>query len=216
MGIWVMSRTRTNRGLSTKPASGSVPAAAPAEALRDLDTQLMLQVQAGSAEAANALIRRNFERVSRYIARIVRHPRYVEDLTQDVFLQVLKHAPRYEPAARFSTWLYRIATNTALNYLNQAYVRKQRDARGELPEPQIPDRVAAPPEQRISLDELRERIAGAISSLPVNQRVALTLFQYEELSYGQIAVVLETTVESVRCLLKRARDGLRAQLRGLI
>lgn len=193
-------------------------AKARADALADLDTQMMLQVRQGNAEVANSLVRRNFTRVSRYISRVVRDPRSVEDLTQDVFLQVLKSAHRYEPTARFSTWLYRIATNTALNHLNQAYVKKQRDRTRESDngQPEIVDRSNSSPERQLSLDELRIRVSAAVSTLPVKQRIALTLFQYEGLSYEQIASVLDTTVESVRSLLSRARAALRAKLSGLL
>jgi len=184
--------------------------------LADFDTQLMLQVRDGSVEAGNLLIRRNLERVYRYIARVVRNPRPVEDLTQDVFLQVLKNAPRYEPTARFSTWLYRIATNTALNYLSQAYTKMPRDAEVSAGAARVADRAESGPERQMSLEELRAKVSGAINELPAKQRVALTLFQYEELSYEQIAAVLDTTVEAVRCLLKRARDTLRAKLEGLL
>ena len=182
--------------------------------LADLDTQLMLQVREGNVEAANLLVSRNAERVSRYIARIVRHPRAVEDLTQDVFLHVLKGAKRYEPTAKVSTWLYRIATNVAQNYLAQAYVKRQRASEGQ--DAEIADRTEATPDRRMSLDELRDRVSAAIGGLPVNQRIALTLFEYEGLSYEQIATVLDSTVDAVRCMLRRAREALRAELRGLV
>jgi RNA polymerase sigma-70 factor (ECF subfamily) len=193
------------------------PAAAPdrTSVLGDLDTQLMLQVRAGNREAANTLIRRNFERIARYIGRVVGSVSPVEDLTQDVFLTAFSKADNYEPKAKVTTWLYRIATNKALNYLKQPHVKRR------LPAPpedglDLPDRGALPPDARLSLDELKDKVSQALHGLPVNQRIAITLFEYEDCSYEQIASVLDVTVEAVRGLLTRARTAMRQQLRGLI
>lgn len=186
-----------------------------AGALEDLDTHLMLQVRAGSREAANSLVRRNFERIARYIARLVGQHRPVEDLTQDVFLQALTHASQYQPTARVSTWLYRIATNIALNYLKQPGVRRRTLKTPEGPL-EVPDRGESAPDRQISLDELKHQVADAIRELPINQRIALTLFEYEDCSYQQIAIVLDVSVEAVRSLLLRARTTLRRRLKGLI
>lgn len=183
--------------------------------LADLDTQLMLRVRDGSAEAADLLVRRNFERVARYIGRIVRDPPAVEDLSQEVFLRVLTRADAYEPTARLSTWLYRIATNAAINHVTEAYSRRQTAGR-DMASAEVPDPCPeSGPDREMNLDELKSRVSRAIGDLPIKQRVALTLFEYEELSYQQIASVLEVSVEAVRCLLTRARTTLRSKLAGL-
>ncbi|MGD8452417.1 MAG: sigma-70 family RNA polymerase sigma factor [Phycisphaerae bacterium] len=180
----------------------------------DFDTQLMLQVQAGDTEAANKLVRRNFQRVSRYIARVVRNAAAVEDLTHDVFLRVLRNPQGYQPKAKFSTWLYRIATNAALNYVGQAHEKRRSDAGDEVTV-RIPARGDSSPDHRLSLGELRAGVSAAISSLPIKQRIALTLYEYEEFSYEQIAIVLDSTADAVRCQLRRAREALRAKLSSL-
>lgn len=185
------------------------------DALSDMDTQLMLQARQGDRQAADTLIRRNSPRISRYLARLIGNSRPIEDLTQDVFLRAFKHAEQYQPSSRVTTWLYRIATNTALNYIKQATLKRT------VPEPaesqlEVVDRSEPPPDRRLSLDELRQQVASAVSALPVNQRVALTLFEYEDCSYEQIAAILDVTVEAVRCLLMRARTQLRARLQGLL
>ncbi len=192
------------------------PAEALSGVLTDYDTQLMVQLRAGNVEAGSSLVRRNFERVARYVARVVRQVPPVEDLTQDVFLQVFKAAPTYQPHARFSTWLYAIATNTARNYLARQARDRRRPLAEEGEEPQLPSRRESAPDQQLNLDELRNRVSDALSRLPVNQRIALTLVEYEELSYEQVADVLDTTVEAVRSLLRRARESLRPMLTGLI
>jgi RNA polymerase sigma-70 factor (ECF subfamily) len=184
--------------------------------LTDLDAQLMLELRAGNTEAGNALVRRNFDRVARYVGRVVRDQRPVEDLAQEVFLQIFKAAGRYEPTAKFSTWLYRIATNTARNYLAQSYVRRRREPDPGQGGPVVAAGADSAPERQLSLDDLRRRVADALASLPVNQRIALTLCEYEGLSYEQIAAVLDTTVDAVRGMIKRAREALRPKLRGLV
>ncbi len=207
---------RDNSMLDTFGRQSRAPdAAAPADVLVDLDTQLMLQVRDGNGEAAETLVRRNRERIARYLARLVRDARTVEDLTQDVFLQALTHTDQYRPTARVITWLYRIATNVALNYLKQAEVKRRarEPAQAAL---EMADDHEPTPERQMSLDELRQQVSRAVLALPVNQRIALTLFEYEGCSYEQIATVLDGTVESVRSLLMRARTTLRRELRELL
>lgn len=202
-------------GVRETQQAGAPPQTDRLTALADLDTQLMLQARDGNREAANTLIRRNFPRILRYVTRLVGNHRPVEDLTQDVFLHALSHADRYQPTAKVSTWLYRIATNASLNYLNRAAVRRRASdpPNGPL---ETPDRHEPTPYQRLNLDELKQQVAAALRELPPNQRVALTLFQYEDCSYEQIAAVLDVSVEAVRSLLLRARTTLRGRLTNLL
>lgn len=208
------------RGGSTVGQSGHTVApvvrapASPADLLADLDTQLMLQVRRGDREAAGQLIRRNYERVSRYIGRVVRDARVVEDLTQEVFASVLSHAAGYEPTARFTTWVYRVATNTALKFVQSRYERS-RDRSGESRLAETADRVDTP-DARLTVDELKTRVQRAIGELPPNQRAAAILFECEGLSYEQIAGVLSVSEDGVRALLQRARATLREQLSDLL
>ncbi len=175
----------------------------------------MLQVREGNREAANMLYRRNRQRIAGYITRIMGRSRAVEDLTQDVFLQAITHADQYRPTAKVTTWLYRIATNLSLNYMKRADVKRQAAQPEDAPL-EVVDRRSEAPDQQMSLDEVRSRVNEALQSLPVNQRIALTLFEYEQCSYEQIAAVLETTVEAVRSLLGRARTTMRRNLQGLL
>lgn len=191
------------------------PLAEQTGAVADFDTQLMLQVRAGNNDAAGMLVRRNLERVARFVGRIVRNERHVEDIAQEVFLQVLAAAPRYEPTARFSTWLYRIAMNAALDHLAQPYHKRRRESQGDQLQ-ELAGKSREDPQQAVSMAELRGQIHLAIAALPVNQRVALTLFQFEDMSYEQIASVMEISVDGVRSLLARARRALRTQLQDLM
>lgn len=205
---------RGSLGIHIVRRGGSAPPGHPAaEILADLDTQLMLQARTGNREAANALIRRNSERITRYIARLVGDSA-AEDLTQDVFLQAFSHASTYQATARVLTWLYRIATNVALNHLRQQASARRAAASSEDEPLDVPDPAELTPERQVTIEELRQQVTDAVNGLPLNQRIALTLFEYEDCSYEQIAAVLDVTVEAVRSLLGRARTTLRGRLRG--
>jgi RNA polymerase sigma-70 factor (ECF subfamily) len=179
----------------------------------DVDSQLMRQVREGDRQAASVFAERNRPRIARYIARLVHDPRCAEDLTQDVFLQAFRHAGQYDPALRVSTWLYRIATNVALNYLHRSDTRRVTKL-GDGPQ-HVADPHQLPPDARLRLDELKHSVSQAILDLPDSQRIALVLFEYEECSYAQIAAVLGVSIEAVRSLLMRARTKLRRSLTGL-
>lgn len=199
------------------PAHEAGVVAAPSQRaapIDDLDAQLMILMRDGDRDAGNQLVRRNVERVARFVGRVVRDSRVIEDLTQDVFKNMVRFASRYEPSSRFSTWLYRIATNVALDYLDRISVRRRENGTVSDDEA-VADKKAQRPDRQLSLDELRAAVAAAVDSLPPNQRVAITLHQYEGLSYEQISGVMDASVESVRSLLARARATLREKLRGL-
>jgi RNA polymerase sigma-70 factor (ECF subfamily) len=186
-----------------------------AAVLADLDTQLMLEAQAGNREAANALVERNFARISGYISHLIGDRRQAEDLTQDVFMRALGRGQPYEPTAKVSVWLYRMATNAAFNYVKRPDTkRRAAEPAAETWEPA--DGRASAPDQLMDQAERRAQVAAALRDLPLNQRVALTLFLHGGCSYEQIGSVLDVTVESVRSMLWRARAELRARLNGLL
>ncbi len=197
-----------NRGATpVVPARNVHPSADP-------DTQLMLLVAGGDRDAGGRLVARNRARIAGFIAHLVHDRRVVDDLTQDVFFAALRNADQYRPTAKVSTWLYRIATNATLNYLKQRATRSRaRSLPAGAQEPA--DRRETGPEQQVAQDELRHQVSRAIHTLPLNQRIALTLCEYEGFSYEQIATVLDTTIESVRSLLRRARLALRSELKEL-
>jgi RNA polymerase sigma-70 factor, ECF subfamily len=197
---------------SAQAAAGDRALSRTSAAPADFDTQLMLRARAGDREAAGALIDRMRDRIARYVARLLHDARAAEDITQDVFVQALAHSDQFEPTAPVAPWLYRIATNLSLNYLKRAAVRR-RTPSPQLALAQAHD-SAPPPDRQLSLDELRAQVAVAVQALSANQRVALTLYEYENCSYEQIATVLNTTLEAVRSLLLRARRNLRRKLEG--
>jgi len=186
-------------------------AEAPVQAL-DEDVRLMLAFCSGDAAAFDALFRRWSAPLLRYLARMLRDAALAEDLVQEAFLRVHRARDRYAPDARFSTWLYRIATNLALNELR----RPQRRARHESPDEAGGPALVSPavgPDDAADARRSAERTLGLLESLPEKQRAALCLAAVEGLSYAQVAEALEVSESAVKALVHRARSSLADRLR---
>jgi len=183
------------------------------------DTELMLRLQAGSADCMTVLCERHWERLVVFVQGIVRNRAAAEEIAQESFLRVYLSRDRYEPTARFTTWLYRIATNRALNFL-----RDHRNESGveSLDQPAVDGVARQVTDLRLRPDQMAEtnqrqlivrRLVGeALEGLPERQRQAVILHRYHELSYEQIARQLGCTVASVKSLLWRAYSSLRVAL----
>ena len=187
-------------------------------AREDEDVKLMLRFQQGEKAAFEELVRRNAPKVNTLIYRFLGDPGQVEDLTQEVFLRVYRTSQRYQPMAKFSTWLYRIAANLSFNVL-RAKRRGQpvqlEIAYSEDGEPfyrDVPDGRHVPPHDHLDAEELRTKVAEAIDQLPENQKVAIILNKYEQKSYEDIAAILDCSTMAVKSLLSRARSNLRTAL----
>jgi len=185
----------------------------------DSDLELMLRVQNGDAESFELLLNRYRLPLVSYFVRMVRDRALAEDLAQEVFLRVYQARQRYQPEARFTTWLYRIATNLALNALRD---RKSDDAPALEEDGEGVPRVARIADSRPTAEEQlmlsdRERlIREAIESLPEKQRAAVILHKYQEVDYRQIAKILEVSESAVKSLLFRAYENLRTRLQPLL
>jgi RNA polymerase sigma-70 factor (ECF subfamily) len=142
-----------------------------------------------------------------------------EDLTQDVFLRVYRARRGYEPTAKFSTWLFQIATNLTHN------ARRSKGRRREIQFPTGADSQALKPGENLVAEksalmpsrladqgEVRERIREAIESLGERQKMALLLHKFEGLQYTEIGEIMDMTPQAVKSLLSRARESLRAAL----
>jgi RNA polymerase sigma-70 factor (ECF subfamily) len=187
-------------------------------AREDLDVRLMLDFQEGDREAFRQLVERNQAKVYAVVYRLIPDHALAEDLTQEAFLRVFRTADRYYPMAKFSTWVYRIAANVALNALRSR--RKMRTTTLEMPDGsddsawrrEVPDERPVSPTTDLDLSELNDKLTEAIADLPPNQRVAITLSRFEHLSYQDIAEVLDCSTMAVKSLLSRARGNLRDAL----
>jgi RNA polymerase sigma-70 factor (ECF subfamily) len=185
----------------------------------ETDLDLMLRVRRGDSESFGELLRRYRRPLVSYFARMVRDPALAEDLAQEVFLRVYKSRERYRPDARFTTWLYRIATNLALNALRARKGEVSSDSAAQ-PDSEPPvERFADPQpsvEQRLIRIDRERLIRQAVEALPENQRAAVILHKYQEVDYRQIADVLNVSESAVKSLLFRAYETLRGRLEPLL
>ena len=183
----------------------------------DPDADLMLECRAGSDEAFATLVRRYQDRVLGLAYRYIGDRGAAEDLAQEAFLRVYKARERYEPRARFSTWLYRIVVNLCLNEIRWRKGR-QTLALAVATETssnlniEMEDSSEPPPGQALEEEELAVHIRGIIGTLPENQRIAILLNKYEGLSYQEVAEAMETSVMAVKSLLTRARVKIKEKL----
>jgi RNA polymerase sigma-70 factor, ECF subfamily len=188
----------------------------------DTDLELMLRVSRGDAESFELLLRRHRAPLVSYLVRMVQDRALAEDLGQEVFLRVYQARERYQPEARFTTWLYRIATNLALNAIRDRRTEAVAADRVEGEEPgtgSLLDRVAdsrPTAEQQLAESDRQRLIRQAIEALPENQRAAVILHKYQEVDYRQIAKVLKVSEGAVKSLLFRAYQSLRLRLEPLM
>jgi RNA polymerase sigma-70 factor (ECF subfamily) len=184
----------------------------------DLDTQLMIRVQGDDATSFGELLNRNRILVVNYLSRIVLNRAIAEELAQDVFIRVYRSRRTYEPTAKFSTWLYRITTNVALNHF-----RDEKRARNQI-SLDVHDAVqvrrdtqdrAPLIEDRLVREVVARQIRYAIRALPPKQRAAVIMHKYEEMDYARIAQVLRCSPSAVKALMFRAYETLRLRLRYL-
>ena len=187
------------------------------------DVQLMLDVKAGDEASFELLLRRYRCPLVNFLYRMVRDRGVAEELAQEVFLRVYKAREDYAPSAKFTTWMFRIATNLALNSVRDNRRRQMEvsmdqpaDSGEESPRAmQLPDR-APTVEQELVARSRAETILRAIHALPEKQRAAVLLHKYQELDYDEIARVLECSESALKSLLFRAYETLRVELAPLV
>ncbi len=179
------------------------------------DVQLMSLIGAGDTQAFERLVEKHQSLVMGTVARMLGDNSDVEDVAQQVFVRVWKSARRYVPRAKFTTWLLKITRNLVFNEMRRRKrhmtMPLQSEAEGE--EMQLKDNRGQTPDASLLESELQKAIEAAIAQLPETQRMAVVLRRYEELSYEQIADVLDQSVPAVKSLLFRARTELRERLR---
>ena len=185
------------------------------------DVQLMLDVKAGDEASFDFLLQKYRRPLVNFLYRMVREQATAEDLAQEVFLRVYRTRKQYTPSAKFTTWLFRIATNLALNSVRDNRYRKLETSLDAPVEDDVaPVMELRSPDMRID-EHLMERaraeiIRRAIWSLPEKQRAAVLLHKYEEMDYGEIAKIMECSESALKSLLFRAYETLRVQLAPLV
>jgi RNA polymerase sigma-70 factor (ECF subfamily) len=186
----------------------------------DLDAQLMLRVRDGDEDSFRVLLDKHRNPLVHFLYRMVQEQPVSEELAQEVFLRIYRSRGSYEPTARFTTWMFRIATHLALNWLRdekneRATERLDEDRGGDLPARELPDRKPSV-EQRMVYQARLQEIRDAISALPDKQRAAVLMHKYQEMEYAQIASALECSESAIKSLLFRAYETLRARLAHMV
>lgn len=186
------------------------------------DAEVMLRVKAGDDSAFDFLVQKYRRPIINFMYRMAHNTAAAEDLSQEVFLRVYRSRSSYEASAKFTTWLYRIATNLGMNY--------SRDTRHERPENimnldepdeetgQSPDLADKTPsvEEEIMQRERLNAIRLKVEALPERQKVAVLMHKYQQMDYRQIADVLKLSESATKSLLFRAYETLRTQLKEFV
>jgi RNA polymerase sigma-70 factor (ECF subfamily) len=186
------------------------------------DAEMMLRVKAGDDSAFDYLVQKYRRPMIGFMYRMARNTAAAEDLAQEVFLRVYRSRANYEPSAKFSTWLYRIATNLGVNHA--------RDTRHERPENTVnldePDSETGTTldlaDKELNVEQVilrRERLAAIrqkVEALPERQKLAVLMHKYQEMDYRQIAEVLKLSESATKSLLFRAYETLRTELKEFV
>lgn len=193
-------------------------------ALRDPDIRLMLRVRDGDDTAAfSELVERFQHRLVAVMHHLVGSADEAEDLAQEVFLRVYRTRKKYTPKAKFSTWLFTIANNLALNALRDRQRRpvlplevRESGPLGPRPTETLAPTRDEPPTHNLQQQELSDIIRRALDGLNERQRMAIVLNKFEDMNYADIADVMGMSTKAVKSLLSRARSKLRESLQGYI
>lgn len=210
-----MELTAPQVGLFDMPEPRSQPST---DLDNERDIALMSRIATGDEAAFRELVERHQHAVVGTIAKMLRDPVEAEDLAQQVFLRVWKHARRWKPDAKFTTYLFTIARNLVYNESRRRSRRREvsadqrQDEKGYEP----PGEARTEPDAEVERAEMHDEIDRVIASLPEAQRTAVVLYSYESMPYEEIAEVLDTSVSSVKSLLFRARSTLREKLSHLL
>jgi RNA polymerase sigma-70 factor (ECF subfamily) len=183
----------------------------------DPDAALMLRVKGGDMEAFEALVEKYKQPIINVMYRMIRDLDEAEDLAQNVFIRVYQSADRYQASAKFSTWVFTIARHLCLNEIRRrgrhpADSLESSQSDTETPR-QFPDNSTFSPPQAFLHGELERKIQEALAELPEKQRLAISLCQEDELSYDEIAEVLECSISATKSLIHRGRETLKQKLK---
>lgn len=217
-----VSTAAFGRGMLMAASPQASSGISPAIAAVDPDAEVMLRAKAGDQSAFEYLVQKYRRPMVSFMFRMARNAAAAEDLAQEVFLRVYRSRENYEASAKFTTWLYRIATNLAVNHA--------RDTRHERPEVQVsldePDEESGTKlelpdgtlsaEQQILRRERMRAIRMKVEALPEQQKLAVIMHKYQQMDYKQIAEVLKKSESATKSLLFRAYETLREQLKEFI
>jgi RNA polymerase sigma-70 factor (ECF subfamily) len=185
----------------------------------DPDAALMLRVKRGDRAAFTGLVEKYKQPVMNFVFRSLRDETEAEDVAQNVFLQVYKSRARYERTAKFSTWLFTIARNLCLNEIRRRSrhpaesLEETHPENDDQPSRQYEDKKVFLPTENVLHGELARKIEEALAELPEAQRTAILLCRQDELSYEEIAEVLDCSLSATKSLIHRGRETLKEKLK---
>jgi RNA polymerase sigma-70 factor (ECF subfamily) len=189
----------------------------------DADVQLMLRFQKGEVGAFQQLFQKYSSSVVNFAFHFLGNRARAEEIAQEVFLQVYRWQTKYEPKAKFSTWLFKIAHNHCLNEVRKGEYRvsiesigPQEDADGDERERQLPDTKPSKGEDIFAAKQMAKRIEKILQRVPETQRTALMLSRLEGMSYQEVAEVLGVTEKAVKSLVFRATQSLKDGLKDML
>lgn len=188
---------------------------------RDIDQLLVERVQRGDKQAFELLFTKYQRKIGRLVSRLVRDQAEIEDVTQEAFIKAYRALPQFRGDSAFYTWLYRIAINTAKNYLVSQGRRAPTSTENDAEEAETFDdadqlRDINSPESLMMSRQVGETVNRAIDALPEELRTAIQLREIEGMSYEDIAVAMQCPIGTVRSRIFRARDAIALQLRPLL
>jgi RNA polymerase sigma-70 factor (ECF subfamily) len=198
------------------PLPGRVRGQARMVGERGIDQQLVVRVQKGDKSAFDLLVRKYQHRIAKLVSRYVYDRSEVEDVTQEAFIKAYRAIKGFRGESAFYTWLYRIAINTAKNYL-VAQGRRPPIADVETEDAEASDigtnlRDATTPERHLLADEIGRTVERVLATLPEDLRTAVTLREIDGLSYEEIAEVMDCPIGTVRSRIFRAREAIDKEL----
>lgn len=209
----------TSAGIATRPQMAMADAdPSPTTHEDSLDAVLMARAGKGDHQAFRELVERHQNAVIGIVAKMLGDATEAEDISQQVFVRLWKHANHYRPEAKFTTYLFTIARNLVFNESRRRSRKKEVsvEEREESANLQVAAASEDEPDTALLQGELQAAIDRAIASLPEAQRMAVVLRRYEQMPYEEIATVLELSVPAVKSLLFRARTTLREALSGYL
>lgn len=184
------------------------------------DQQLVERVQKGDKKAFDLLVMKYQQRIVNLVSRFVRNPADALDVTQDAFIKAYRALPNFRGESAFYTWMYRIAVNTAKNYL-AVQSRRPLDMEQDVSEIEqfegdnaLKDYTT--PEHLLLRDEIQATVVNAIENLPEDLKIAITLREVEGLSYEDIAIAMDCPIGTVRSRIFRAREAIDKHLKPLL
>jgi len=215
-----VSSVAIDRGLLSLAGNILAPTAVVPEAASD--AEIMLRVKVGDESAFTYLVQKYRRQMVGFMYRMCHNPAAAEELAQEVFLRVYRSRESYEASAKFNTWLYRIATNLAVNHARDTrHERAENTVRLDEPDqetgttPDLPDTSLTAEEQMLR----RERMAvirHRVQALPERQRMAVIMHKFQQMDYREIADVMKLSESATKSLLFRAYETLRVQLQDLV